>query len=160
MKEIFVSVRFAAICGLAGIAIAAAAAAQAVRSDPRLGAIEQRQAEMKRLGASMKLLAGFSKGEAVNAMQAKAAAEAVRGVSQRVHRFWPEGTEAGVGKSKAKAEIWSDQAGFRERMFEFRVAAVGMERAAGSGNRVEVARALGPLGGSCKSCHTPFQAKD
>ena len=144
----------------AAIGIGASAGAQPAKPDPRLAAIEQRQAQMKRLGASMKLLAGFAKGEPVDSAQVKAAAAAIRRVSQRVHRFWPKGTEAGAGKSKARGDIWSNQAAFRQRIVEFRSAAAAMERTAPSGDRAKVAQALGPLGASCKSCHTSFQVKN
>ena len=144
----------------AAIAIAASAGAGTAKPDPRLGAIEQRQAEMKRLGASMKLLVGFSKGETVDTAKVKAAGKTVRGVSQRLHRFWPKGTMAGVGKSKARPEIWSDQAAFRRRIAELRIAAIEMDRATASADPARVGLALGPLGGSCRSCHTSFQVKN
>ena len=132
-------------------------AAPAQRGDPA-AFIDQRQARMKGLGAAMKTLTGFSKGEATAADVRKAAS--VLTGARDMHRWWPRGTAKGVGDSKASPAIWIEQPRFQQRIAEFRKAGVMMDKAARSGDATRVRAQLPALGGSCKACHTAYQLKD
>ncbi len=149
--------------GLALVAGVAAmqydAAAQSAKADPRIAAIQQRQAGMKRIGASMKTLVGFSKGDIEDPAQARAAAATMNGLARQLPGWWRPGTAVGVGKSKAKPEIWQQRRQFNERIAAFRAAAAAMNRAAATGDRAKVGEQIKPLGGSCKGCHDLYQVK-
>ena len=135
------------------------AAAQSAKADPRIAAIQQRQAGMKRIGASMKTLVGFSKGDIEDPAQARAAGATMNGLARQLPGWWRPGTAVGVGKSKAKPEIWQQRRQFNERIAAFRGAAAAMNRAAATGDRAKVGEEIKPLGGSCKGCHDLYQVK-
>jgi cytochrome c556 len=114
---------------------------------------------MKRIGASMKTLVGFSKGDIEDPAQARAAAAAMNGLARQLPGWWRPGTAVGVGKSKAKPEIWQQRRQFNERIAAFRAAAAAMNRAAATGDKAKVGEQIKPLGGSCKGCHDLYQVK-
>jgi cytochrome c556 len=120
--------------------------------------VEQRQTRMKALGASVKTLTGFSKGEGSAADAAKAAgvlAAAGRGMP----RWWARGTAVGVGDSEASPKIWTDPNGFRQSLAAFASASARMDAAARTGDAAKVGAALRDVGGSCKGCHDGFRVK-
>jgi cytochrome c556 len=125
-----------------------------------VAAVEHRQAQMKQLGRSMKLLGAFAKGEVADAAQARQAGATLAQASRAMPALWPAGTWVGVGDSAAKASIWTEKAEFAARVAQFQTAAAAMNVAAASGDKAEVGRRLGPLGASCKACHTAYQAED
>jgi cytochrome c556 len=149
-----------AFLGLAGIATAATVSvghAQRAPADPA-AYIDQRQARMKALGGSMKVLTGVAKGEGSAADARKAVGPLV--AARDMHLWWPKGTQKGVGDSKASPTIWTDRQRFMQRVAEYRQAAAAMDKAVRSGDTAQVAAQLPALGASCKSCHTAFQLKD
>ncbi len=147
----------ALVLALAGIPLMAAA--QSGRPDPRIAAIEQRQSAMKRIGASMKILVGFSKGDVADPAQARQAAGTLHGLARQLPKWWPAGTAAGVAKSKARPEIWQQRGQFNQRAAAFRAAAAAMDRAAASGDKAKVGEQVKTLGGTCKGCHDLYQVK-
>lgn len=65
------------------------------------------------------------------------------------------GTEGG----KAKAEIWKDQAKFKELADAGLAEAVKLAAAAKTGNLDNVKAVFSVTAGTCKSCHDSFQSK-
>ncbi len=118
--------------------------------------VEQRQARMKALGGAMKTLSTFSKGEAEAADAAKAGG-VLAAAGRAMPGWWPRGTAIGVGDSEAKPVIWTDAAGFGQRMAAFRTASVQMDAAARTGDAAQVGAAMRAVGGSCKGCHDAFR---
>jgi cytochrome c556 len=150
--------RIAGLVALAALGGAlAVSTGHAQRADPA-ALVDQRQARMKALGASMKTLTGFAKGEGTAADARNAAAVLI--AARDMPRWWPRGTAKSVGDSKASPAIWAEQPRFQQRIAEFRQAAAAMDKAARSGDAAQVRAQLPVLGGSCKSCHTAFQLKD
>lgn len=144
--------------GLLTAALVAMPAVQAQSSDPA-ALVDQRQARMKALGASMKTLSGFAKGEG-NAADARRAGSVVGAAGRAMPGWWPRGTARGVSDSEAAPAIWTDTAGFRQRLLAFQRAASAMESAARTGDSARVGAALRDLGGSCKGCHDGFRIED
>ena len=62
-------------------------------------------------------------------------------------------------KSKAKPEIWKEQAKFKESSDKMIDAAAKLEVAAKTGNLDTIKAAFGAVGGSCKACHDAFRAE-
>ncbi len=62
-------------------------------------------------------------------------------------------------KSKAKPEIWKEQAKFKESSDKMIDAAAKLEAAAKTGNLDTIKTAFGAVGGSCKACHDAFRAE-
>ena len=144
----------------AGIALLQVSAfAQTGANARQIAAIEARQAAMKRIGGAMKILAGFAKGDVADKGKAVEAAKTVEASGRQFRKLLPKGTEAGVGKSKAKAEIWTDSRAFDQQMRALITAAAATRKAAATGDPAAVGAQLGALGDTCKSCHSKFQKK-
>jgi cytochrome c556 len=138
-----------------GALVAALLAMPAVQAQSRDPAtlVDQRQARMKALGASMKTLTAFSKG-------GSSAAEAKQAAGKSMPNWWPRGTAVGVGDSEAAPAIWTDGARFRQRLAAFATASAQMNRVAATGNAAAVGAELRNVGGSCKACHDLYRQED
>lgn len=71
---------------------------------------------------------------------------------KEAHGLFPEGS--GGGDSRAKAEIWSDRAGFDKAMQEAQDAAGAM---AAVTEEAAYVGAMKALGSSCKGCHDKYR---
>lgn len=71
---------------------------------------------------------------------------------KEAHGLFPEGS--GGGTTRAKAEIWSDRAGFDKAMKDAQAAATAM---AGVTEEAAFVAAMKTLGGSCKGCHDKYR---
>lgn len=69
------------------------------------------------------------------------------------------GPESGV-KTEAKANIWSDGAGFKKDADGLASAATALNAAAQGGNIDAIKAAAGNLGQACKTCHTTYRKED
>ncbi len=61
------------------------------------------------------------------------------------------------GETRAKPEIWSDTPKFKAVGEKLHDDAVKLLAAAKTGNIDSIKAAVGPVGGSCKSCHDDFR---
>ncbi len=90
---------------------------------------------------------------------AKAAVENAEVVAEMARLPWAgfgQGTEK-VGNTKAKAEIWSEQAKFKEHN-EKLVAESGKLLAAAKTNNLDnLKAAFGPAAATCKACHDSYR---
>jgi cytochrome c556 len=71
---------------------------------------------------------------------------------KEAHGLFPEGS--GGGDSRAKAEIWSDRAGFDAAMKNAQAAATAM---AAVTEEAAFVPAMKGLGGACKACHDKYR---
>jgi cytochrome c556 len=69
-----------------------------------------------------------------------------------------EGTDKGM-PTRAKPEIWKEQAKFKDLQGKMQGEAEKLEAAAKSGNLDSVKAAVGELGKACKACHDDFRAE-
>jgi len=122
-------------------------------------AAKARSANMAVIGYHMGVLGSMAKGEApYDAALATAAAENIlAGASMSRIALYLEGSEQGaVPGSRAKAEIWSDAAGFEEKAIAFETEAAAMVVAAGTD--LDALRGqMQALGGTCGDCHKPYR---
>ena len=84
-------------------------------------------------------------------------AKALHESARSVPAIFPEGTEK--GKTRAKAEIWTEREAFIAVADEMAKAAENLVRIAEAGELREFSQALRPLGKSCKDCHDQFRKK-
>jgi cytochrome c556 len=63
------------------------------------------------------------------------------------------------GNSSAKAEVWSDAAGFKAAQTKFEGAVVKLSAAADAGDLDKLRAAFGDVGASCKACHDSYRVK-
>ncbi|MEO0402017.1 MAG: cytochrome c, partial [Pseudomonadota bacterium] len=123
------------------------------------GAIKARNAQMSMISYHTGLLGAMAKGETpYDAASATAAAEnlAMAASMNRVV-LWLEGSEQGAAPgSRAKAEIWTDAAGFEEKAVALETAAATMVSAAGT-DLESLRAAMGGIGASCGDCHKAYR---
>ena len=74
--------------------------------------------------------------------------------------WFPEGSGPEAGRTRAKAEIWSDAATFRAAQQRMEQASGAFNRAAQSGDLGAIRAALPELGDSCKNCHDKFRGPE
>lgn len=118
-------------------------------------AVEKRTSVMKSTGGHMKALNTAAKGEApINADTVKAAEGVVANSKHTAALF--QGGAPGKG-SAAKAEIWSDWAGFEKAAKAFEDAAPGLVPAAQSGEAPKLQAAVQAVGATCGGCHKPYK---
>lgn len=144
---------------LAAAAIAASAFADGHATPDLESAVKARQANMSMIGYSTGILGDMAKGELpYDAALATAAAENLSAAaSMNRMALWIEGSEQGVvAGTRAKAEIWSDAAGFDERAVALETAAAAMISAAGT-DLDQLRAAMGPIGASCGDCHKAYR---
>ena len=71
---------------------------------------------------------------------------------------WPAflpGTDK--GKTRAKPDIWTEQAKFKEAADKMQAEVAKLDAAAKTGNLDSIKAAVGPVGQSCKACHDNYR---
>lgn len=135
-------------------AIVASAAYAAKSSNVDVAA---RQEMMGLVGHNIGILGSMAKGEiAFNAGLANASAGSLNMLAKiDPATLWTAGTEQGAADlSRAKAEIWSDPAGFAAKFTDMENAAATLMTV----SDIDGLRAgMGALGGSCKGCHETYR---
>jgi cytochrome c556 len=76
----------------------------------------------------------------------------------KIPAMFPAGTGPDAGKTRAKAEIWTQQALFIRRSKEYLAAARAIDAAAKSGNLNKVMALHERVDQACKACHDSFRA--
>ena len=148
-KSITIAALAAGLC-LAGGAVAAVNA-KAV--------IEAREANFKTFGKSMKTMNDNLKSDSPDLAVIASNAATIRGLAPKVSTWFPKGTgpESGV-KTDARAEIWSDPAGFAAAARRLEPEAAKLEALARAGDLAGVRAQVRVVGGTCKGCHDKFKA--
>jgi len=133
-------------------------AVAAPSKDRALQIMHDRHEAMEKLGDSMKTLhraldaspADLNAVRAQTALMAKAAAQ--------IPGMFPVGTGPDVGKTRAKPEIWTQQANFIGKSKEFLAATRAIDAAARAGDLNKVMALHERVDQACKACHDPFRA--
>lgn len=138
--------------------IAVTATAAFAADDP----IAVRKALMQSNGAAAGLSAGMMKKEIDYSPAAgKAAIAALHGTAEAFGDFFPEGSDMGAD-TKASAAIWEDSEGWQAELDKFKSAAAAAVEASGRAGPADLEAfqaAVGPILGTCKSCHEKFQTR-
>ena len=143
MSRIFVSIILSSIF-VTGAAIAGA--------DP----IKARQHLMEETRDGAKVIGGMLKGEKpFDAEAAMAALKTWKKTATEAGDLFPEGSESGHD-TEAKSTIWSDRAGFNEKMAIFNTE-VDAAIAANPESLDALKAAAGPVFKSCKGCHDGYR---
>jgi cytochrome c556 len=119
-------------------------------------AIALRQAMMDSIGAHMgaiKAALGTGNGKMV-AMQAGAIAK----LAPVIHYAFPKGS--GTGKTRAKANIWTDWTKFQAAAMHLQTEAVALAKVAATNDKAKMAAQFVKMAKSgCGGCHGTFRAK-
>lgn len=120
-------------------------------------AVAARHYQMQMIGYSIGILGAVAKGEMeYDAAMVSSAAKNLSNLAKLDGAtLWVAGTEQGAAKgSRAKAEIWSDPAGFAAGFEKLATASAALIDAADAG---AVGAGMGAIGGSCKDCHQSYR---
>lgn len=151
-KLVLASAALAALCGVAYGQRPAPNAAQTIQA---------RQANYKQMAGALKGISDQLRAGSPDIAQIRPRAALLADRSVHVLRWFPHGTgpEARV-RTRAKAEIWSDAAGFRNAGATFVVAARALNGAAQAGDIARIRAALPAVQRSCGGCHDNFRAPE
>ncbi len=122
-------------------------------------AVKYRQSAMFMMGQNFGRVAAMAQGKAP--FDAKVAAESAA-IAETMSKLPWAGFVAGsdsVGSTKAKPEIWSNAAQFKEAAEKMQAEMTKFSAAAKTGNVDNIKAALPGVGGACKACHDEFRAK-
>jgi len=122
-------------------------------------AIKYRQSALFVMGQHFTRLAAMAQGKIP--FDAKAAADnaaVLESMSRLPWAAFGEGTEQGAN-TKAKPEVWSDNAKFKEAADKMQAEVVKLSVAAKTGKLEDVKAAVSATGGTCKNCHDNFRNK-
>lgn len=143
------------LAALAALAAAGPAAAQFAKPED---AIKYRQSALTVMGAHFGRIGAMANGRAP--FDAKAAAEnaaVVEFMSKLPWAGFTEGTDK--GNTKAKPEIWKEQAQFREKTQQMQEAVAKLNAAAKTGNLDQIKSTFGAAAQTCKACHDEYRAQ-
>lgn len=145
---------------IGGVAVALLVAGPVVASDFEKQ-IETRQAHMSLIGYNVGVLGAMAKGKMDydSVLASDVATNIFLAASMKNSTLWPAGSDMdSVEGTKAKAAIWSNGADVAEKFGAFRAAAKTLSEQAGV-DLASLRSAMGPVGKSCKSCHSDYKAK-
>ncbi len=119
-------------------------------------AVKYRKAAFTVMGSHFGRLGAMANGRAP--FDATAAANSAAIVETMSALPW-EGFVAGTdkGDTRAKPEIWAEQAKFKEGADKMQAEATKLAAAAKTGNLDAVKAAFGAVGQSCKACHDAYR---
>lgn len=127
------------------------AAAQFAKKDD---AIDYRQSALSVMGTHFGRLGAMAKGDvAFDAKAAQENADIVVFMSKLPWAGFGPGTEGG----KAKGEVWTENAKFKDLAGKMQAEAVKLAAAAKQGDVASLKAAFGATAGSCKTCHDSFR---
>ena len=152
MKSWKLAITGAVLMGLGGYGALAAA--------PNIvAAVQARQANYKEIGGSFKAINDELKSGSPDMNTVRPAARDIASRAAHTLKFFPRGSgpESGL-KTRAKADIWANQAEFVRVQQEMISSANALNTAAMAGDVGRMQSARGVLGGTCKTCHDRFRA--
>ena len=125
------------------------------------GTIRARQANYKDMARASKTIGDQLKARNPSVEEIQASARVLADHAPRILTWFPEGSgpESGV-RTRAKAEIWTDQEGFGEAAARFIATAEEFSTIAGTGDIEAIRTAQADLGPSCRNCHDRFRAPE
>lgn len=149
------------ILAAAAITVAGAAYAGGHLTQDQERAIKARQAHMSLNGFNIGPIGAMAQDRIPYdaAVASAAAANLAALASMSEDRYWIEGTDSSVEGNRAKAEIWSDRAGFDAEMVKLAAATADLAAVAGDGLDAMKA-AFGPVGRTCGSCHEGYRVPE
>jgi cytochrome c556 len=140
---------------MATLAIAVPAMAQFKNAEE---AIKYRKAAFTVMGQHFGQIGAMANGRVpFDAQKAKDDAALVRSLSQLPWAAFGPGTD--MGETKAKPEIWKEQAKFKAAADTAMGELSKLDAAAKTGNLDQIKTAFGAAAQSCKACHDAYRAK-
>src|SRR6185312_14861450 len=149
-----------ALALVAALAVAggAAVAQDNAATTPGGKAVLARQAHYKDLGKACGGLNGELRKDAPDKAAVASGAGAVNTLAQAMPSWFPKGSgpEAGV-KTAAKAEIWTDAAGFAAAVGKLQGETAKLQEVATAGDLEAIKAQVRATGAACKNCHDQYR---
>jgi len=146
---------FATFLALSAAVISLSAHAQFAKPED---AIKYRKASLSVLATHFSRLGAMAQGKVpFDAKAASDNAETAAFVGKLPWAAFGEGTD--VGDTKAKSEIWSQPAKFKEAAEKMQQEMTKLAAAAKTGKEDTFKAAFGSAAGTCKSCHDEFRGR-
>lgn len=136
----------------------AAAAAANLTPDQALAVTKEREEHMEAFGDATKKIGNELKTSAPDVAAIQQSAAKIADLAPKLQSWFAPGTAEGVGKSRAKAEIWQKAEDFTLKSQDFDKAAQEFKVAADRGDLTEIKASFEALGKSCKACHDLYRA--
>jgi cytochrome c556 len=143
----------AATNGMVMLALASVKGTEAVRI------MHARQEGMKTLGEATKAVHRALAGTPDLATVRSNGATIAR-LSEQASGWFPLGTGAEAGKTRAKPDIWQNADDFATKLRNFQASARAFSVAASSGDAAAMNARFSDLGGTCKACHDKYRAEE
>jgi cytochrome c556 len=121
------------------------------------GALAYRKAVMGAIGGHMKSMVAIIKGQVPFKEHLRGHAHGMAELAKLSIHIFPKGSD--VGKTTISPAVWEKPAEFEKAKMAFVQASADLAKAADSGDMGAFTKKFGPLGGSCKGCHTNFRIK-
>jgi cytochrome c556 len=142
-----------AALAVAGFATALPAAAQFAKPED---AVKYRKAVFTVMAAHFGRVGAMVNGRApFDAAAAQTNMEIATMMSKLPYTAFGPGTD--VGDTRAKPNVWSDNAKFTAAATKMQEEMAKLNTAAKSGNLDQIKAAFGPVGQACKACHDDFR---
>ena len=142
-----------AALAVAGIVTALPAAAQFAKPED---AVKYRKAALTVMAAHFGRIGAMVQGRVpFDAAAAQANAEIATMMSKLPFTAFGPGTD--VGDTRAKPNVWSDNAKFVAAATKMQDEMAKLNAAAKTGNLDQIKAAFGPVGQACKACHDDFR---
>lgn len=143
------------LIAVSSAALSMPAAAQFAKAED---AIKYRKASFTVMGAHFGRLGAMAQGRVpFDAQTAAANADVVASMAKLPWAAFGEGTDQ--GDTKAKSEIWSQGAKFKDVADKLQTESVKLAAAAKTGKEDAFKAAFSATAGTCKSCHDDFRSK-
>jgi cytochrome c556 len=122
--------------------------------------VKMRQRGLKKLGAAFKVLRDELQGGSPDAAKIRSASADITQAAGAIASWFPTGTGPAAGvKTDAKAEVWTDTAGFAAARDLFVREANRWAQLGSDGNPAAWNEAAVSLGQSCRGCHDKYRVK-
>lgn len=157
--------RSAALAVAVGIGAAVAVAGVSAQAEPMpknanaaTRAAYMRHENFEALGKAFKTLNDELRKDAPNKAVLAASTKTMATLSVALPTWFPRGSGVQArAKSEAKANIWTDAAGFSAAAAAMQVQVSKLNQAAISGDVAAIRAQVRPTGGSCKGCHDKYR---
>lgn len=135
------------------------ASGNATATDVR-AVMKARHDHYEEMGDAMKGITTALKADSPDVAAIQRHSALIAGFGPQVLTWFPEGSGPEAGKTRAKSEIWSDQATFRAAAQRFQQSSAAFDQTAKGGDVEAIRTALPDLQATCKNCHDRFRGPD
>lgn len=123
--------------------------------------MHDRHEHYEEIGKAMKGIGRELKADTPSVDSIRRHAALINGYAPQIPSWFPPGSGPETGRrTRAKAEIWTDNQTFRQRAEALRVEAARFDQAAKSGDIAAIRAAQPRLANACKNCHDRFRGPE